>query len=875
MTLSPDALKNINDVNQLREICATLMRIKEKETNSKNKAREIAQNLQAALQSKELELKCLNEKVTTLNAVVREISDAQDAQKKANNSNDSQADKQKIEQLTAQLNEANILYENEKLKVFELCDEKMKLEEQISLLQQGNSGDSSSIIADLQEKLNQKEIENQKIISLGKSKITDLMTQLQSMTAERDSLKEQISNNLQPNIENSVNTTEYQEKIASLQSQLEVFKATNEKELTALKTKINELTTERDSLKSQLTSTKDDDKAKLSEYQSTIASIQSQFEQQKLNYETEINTLKQNSDNQTKLLQELKIKFDDIQKKLTDSASVNKQNAELISKLKFDLQSATNEKATLEQTISSIKSNNESSKDDFLKIMNKQKEDAQAQINVLNDQILSLKSENEKYSEHINAKQEEVKDKDAKIEEFSNKLNEINLKFENSTKIINEKENSINTLAEQIQTLKSQIDSTNSSIKEKDSKISELSQQITEMQQSNAENTKLVENLKTQNQNSDETVTNQNNKIKELEQQVSILTDEKKKLMAITEANNAKAKDRIHQIKNQLRENIEQHNAEVREIAEERQKFTEEIESLKLKVKKQSEEAVNLKKTVTSDAVEIQALNKTIAELRVELDNFRTVNKANEELNEEIRNARLEITTKTQDLSNEILQSERLTQVINDKDTTINKLKETIQMFTKTDLEKNSIIEQLRTENCELTAKIASLSVSSPQNQSDLISKLEMDKSELEAKLASNQASQELVNKNRQLSAMIEKLNRLYTLLVEENNGLNKELEKLRPTRRLKTLESFVNVSVKPYQKIEKKDSKSDEKDVTMAYLRRTLLQFFTEENSSRSSMVPLILDLVGCSKEQITVATREYDRSQQLITRTTRFFFK
>ena len=192
-------------------------------------------------------------------------------------------------------------------------------------------------------------------------------------------------------------------------------------------------------------------------------------------------------------------------------------------------------------------------------------------------------------------------------------------------------------------------------------------------------------------------------------------------------------------------------------------------------------------------------------------------------------------------------------------------MKDTVQFYTRQEQTQKQTIDDLRADLCKLTERFAQVSANSSNstNHDDIISKLELEKAELENKLKNSQASADLVAKNRQLSSMMEKSNRLYTLLLEEHQALVQEHEKLKPRvsrRRLVFAQNTANVSIKPSKQAQSTKSKG-ESDVTLAYLRRTLLQFFSEEQSNRSTMIPLILDLVGCSKEQLKVATQEYER--------------
>lgn len=53
------------------------------------------------------------------------------------------------------------------------------------------------------------------------------------------------------------------------------------------------------------------------------------------------------------------------------------------------------------------------------------------------------------------------------------------------------------------------------------------------------------------------------------------------------------------------------------------------------------------------------------------------------------------------------------------------------------------------------------------------------------------------------------------------------------------------------------------------SYLKGILLQFFSVDlDSERLLMIPIILELVGCNKEQIAVVTQQYERKKNLLSR-------
>ena len=55
--------------------------------------------------------------------------------------------------------------------------------------------------------------------------------------------------------------------------------------------------------------------------------------------------------------------------------------------------------------------------------------------------------------------------------------------------------------------------------------------------------------------------------------------------------------------------------------------------------------------------------------------------------------------------------------------------------------------------------------------------------------------------------------------------------------------------------------------------LRKTLLQFFLTDEENQENLIPVVLEIVGCNKEQIEGALTNYKRHQHLINRAGSFF--
>ena len=135
---------------------------------------------------------------------------------------------------------------------------------------------------------------------------------------------------------------------------------------------------------------------------------------------------------------------------------------------------------------------------------------------------------------------------------------------------------------------------------------------------------------------------------------------------------------------------------------------------------------------------------------------------------------------------------------------------------------------------------------------------------------------------------MLEKNSNLYINLDEELKRTKNENEMMTKNRlallrkNLKVIKVVDQVDIKPtfVKKREDNDDsqkaeadQNEKKIMKEKYLKSTLIQFFVVDSDKRSTLIPIILDLVGCNEQQIQVAQRQWDRSNQLIQKTTGFF--
>ena len=119
---------------------------------------------------------------------------------------------------------------------------------------------------------------------------------------------------------------------------------------------------------------------------------------------------------------------------------------------------------------------------------------------------------------------------------------------------------------------------------------------------------------------------------------------------------------------------------------------------------------------------------------------------------------------------------------------------------------------------------------------------------------------------------MLNKSNTLYTDLLEKHKSLNEKYLILKGDKTNSKLQSFQIANIKPKNKINRKQRKDIMKEKRArddSYLKGILLQFFSVDlDSERLLMIPIILELVGCNKEQIAVVTQQYERKKNLLSR-------
>jgi hypothetical protein len=191
------------------------------------------------------------------------------------------------------------------------------------------------------------------------------------------------------------------------------------------------------------------------------------------------------------------------------------------------------------------------------------------------------------------------------------------------------------------------------------------------------------------------------------------------------------------------------------------------------------------------------------------------------------------------------------------------KLKVLLNNYLISDERKQHQIDELQSEIRIYTERFASASQGSDGTMLETVVRLEAQIKDLEQRLHDGQASLELQTKNAQLAAMLEKSTRLYSELLEQ-----------RPKSESPVVRAFRLSLDQPL--VHEKISMPAPRDPALmlnAYLKSTLIQFFGQDAANRSALIPLILELVGCTPQQVQAAQRQWQRSNHLINKTTTFF--
>lgn len=220
--------------------------------------------------------------------------------------------------------------------------------------------------------------------------------------------------------------------------------------------------------------------------------------------------------------------------------------------------------------------------------------------------------------------------------------------------------------------------------------------------------------------------------------------------------------------------------------------------------------------------------------------------------------------------------------LLSEKDQSIVKLRNLIQRYAKSDQIKQQQIDEQQVQIQQLvsTSTIPTSPIKQNNNNNN-DTDLEQEVSELKTQLSqfSSKNLQEIEAKNEKLTAMLEKSNKLYTQLNEKYISLQHSIANHKNTNLSINHNLLFEIMTSPKNlhisnSLKKKSNKvlNNESTVIIS-LRKTLLQFFLTNEENQENLIPVILEIVGCNKEQIEGATTNYRRHQHLINKAGSFF--
>lgn len=415
-----------------------------------------------------------------------------------------------------------------------------------------------------------------------------------------------------------------------------------------------------------------------------------------------------------------------------------------------------------------------------------------------------------------------------------------------------------------------QIEQLKSNVQELLSKNAQIYAQLTENQEKTDKAVTRAEELETRNQFLEEqfitftTISEENATLKKDKEKLETTIQTNQSLSESLEKRDQECArlqvelDKISSLKSDLETKVKALEADltkVRQDSETLQKENSELRPLISKVDQLTKAAAELSETkIILDNVSVQ-LKETLAQLSA----------TKTELQESEHRCQLK-DIEIQEAQNMFTES---TKALSKKDKMIVKLKTLLQRAVNSDERKDQQITALQSELKMITERIGGFHGDA---NVEAIVKLENENRALQQKLDEAQPSAELREKNERLTKMLEKSNALYAQVMSQNKELMERIGKSVSLR----LCRMDGVTLRPNKDVEQRQMKEKKReDVVLAgaYLKSTLIQFFAQDAKGRGDLIPLILELVGCNEQQIQAAKRQWERSNQLIQRTSGFF--
>jgi hypothetical protein len=202
-----------------------------------------------------------------------------------------------------------------------------------------------------------------------------------------------------------------------------------------------------------------------------------------------------------------------------------------------------------------------------------------------------------------------------------------------------------------------------------------------------------------------------------------------------------------------------------------------------------------------------------------------------------------------------------------DKDQSILKLRAMIQRYEKSEETKQQQID-------DQSHEIRRLATALEEGRRRLVSTGEVESlrrqiADLQSQISNSEASRQLEAKCENLNVLLEQSNRKYSDLRERYERLEQNLNPPVPKLSLDISEKV--------EKITRQQKRGriarDPQDGMMTSLKQTMLQYFLADVQNQEALVPVILELVGCTQDQIQAAIHKVKSNQQFVNRATSIF--
>jgi hypothetical protein len=215
---------------------------------------------------------------------------------------------------------------------------------------------------------------------------------------------------------------------------------------------------------------------------------------------------------------------------------------------------------------------------------------------------------------------------------------------------------------------------------------------------------------------------------------------------------------------------------------------------------------------------------------------------------------------------NSVTLSKDIERAISEKDQAITKLRAGVQKCVQTDQQCQQQIEEQQRHIERLSSLLLDAQRRTRGTSIGEVAKRERECLELKAELTNSQSSRQLEAKCEKLAAMLDRSNRLFDSLNEKCQSLCKQLGRYRPMLAVAQSREFEQIGIAAPEK--QQNPAGDREAVALASLKKAVLQYFLRDVGNQEHLVPVILELVGCTPEQIRAAVRKVKSNQQMVNR-------